>query len=87
MTSIIFAVIYALFYTATIKKILTTFHTVSTFSFSGFALTNLWLWLSNWLVIGSIWYFTAFTMWTITVICNLIITAKIKNKTITPKQL
>jgi hypothetical protein len=83
--SILLGALYAYLYSLTIRKIIKDCHNVSSISFTWFALTNLWLGISNWYHIGSIGYFIAFFMWIITVAVNEIVKLKIKKWVATPK--
>lgn len=83
--SIILTLFYAYLYSLTIRKILKDKHTVSSISFSWFALTNLWLSLSNGFSIWCLWYLTAFIMWSITVVVNERIKRKINAWETIPK--
>ena len=83
--SILLALLYAYLYSLTIRKIIKDCHNVSSISFAWFALTNLWLGISNWFHIGSFGYFTAFVMWIVTVIVNEVVKWKINNWKAIPK--
>jgi len=83
--SMLLALLYAYLYSLTIRNIIKDCHNVSSISFGWFAITNFWLAISNWYHIGSLGYFTAFIMWTITVIINEIVKRRIKKWKATPK--
>ncbi|MDP2103380.1 MAG: hypothetical protein Q8K26_00480 [Candidatus Gracilibacteria bacterium] len=85
IVSISLAFLYAYLYLFTIKKILQDYHNVSTISFAGFAFTNLGLGISNGFHIGSLGYFTAFLMGSITVMVNEMVKGKISRGEVTPK--
>ncbi len=82
---ILLAILYAFLYLLTIRQIVIEYHLASSISFLWFAITNFWLAISNWFNIWSLWYFTAFVMWTITVILNETIKRKIIKWELSPK--
>ncbi len=82
---ILLAILYSFLYLLTIRQIVIEYHLASSLSFLWFAITNFWLAISNWFNIWSLWYFTAFIMWTITVISNEIIKRKIIKWELSPK--
>lgn len=83
--SLLLALLYAYLYSLTIRNIIKDCHNVSSVSFAWFAITNLWLAISNWCHIGSLGYFTAFVMGTITVGVNEIVKRRISKWKATPK--